>query len=89
MSNYQELLFIVFFIVAGMIILDANVGAYFLLKLAQVKLSFERLYWMIRIHPKNPITNYLAYRKYDKIAKELCEEYQSSTYISPEDRVDL
>jgi hypothetical protein len=89
MSIYQEVLFLVFFIIGGMIVLDANVGAYILLKLAQAKISIERVYWLIRLHPKNPITNYIQDRKMDKLAKELCEEYQSHTYIPPEDRVDL
>lgn len=89
MNNYQELLFIIFFVIGGMIVLDANVGAYILLKIEQAKINLRRSYWMIRLHPKNPITNYIMERKYRKISEELCEEYQSHTYIPPEDRVDL
>lgn len=89
MSIYQEMLFLVFFIIGGMIVLDANVGAYILLKIEEAQVNLRRVYWMIRLHPKNPITNYIMERKYKQMAKEMCEEYQSHTYIPPEDRVDL
>jgi len=36
---------------------------------------------MIRLHPKNPISNFMMNRKYDKIAKELEEEFRKKNEI--------
>lgn len=82
MSTYQEVLFLIFFIIAGMIVLDANVGTYILLKIQQAGINIQRMYWIIRLHPSNPITNYFYNRRLEKLTKEF-------SYIPPEDRVDL
>lgn len=73
-SNYYLSLFLVFFIIAFVFIIDRNVSDYFLLSLKVIKINIERLYWMIRLHPKNPITNFMMRRQYNKIAKELHKE---------------
>ena len=82
MSIYQEVLFLVFFIVGGMIVLDANVGTYILLKIQQAGINIQRAYWIVRLHPNNPITNYFHNKRLEKLTKEF-------THIPPEDRVDL
>jgi hypothetical protein len=40
-----------------------------------IKINTERMFWMIRLHPYNPITNLIMKLKYDKIAKELEKEF--------------
>jgi hypothetical protein len=40
-----------------------------------IKINIGRAYWMIRLHPKNPITNLMMRWEYDKIAKELEKEF--------------
>jgi hypothetical protein len=42
------------------------------------RLNIERMFWMIRFHPKNPITNLMMRWKYDKIAKELEKEFSQA-----------
>jgi hypothetical protein len=39
------------------------------------KLNIERMFWMIRLHPKNPITNLIKRWEYAKIARELQKEF--------------
>jgi hypothetical protein len=34
--------------------------------------------WMIRFHPRNPITNLMMKWKYDRIARELEKEFQEN-----------
>jgi hypothetical protein len=78
MTPFQSTLFIVFAVVAYMIIVDKNVGDYLILLLKIIKVNIERFYWMIRFHPKNPITNLIMKWKYDKLAKELQKEFDDS-----------
>ena len=75
---YSGLLFI-FFILAAMMLIDKNVADYFLLVLKIAKITLERYLWMIRFHPKNPITNFIMKRRYAKIAKELHKELTNSS----------
>ena len=58
-----------------MMILDPNVGEYLTLVFKMTKINIERVYWMIRLHPKNPITNLMMRWEYAKIARELEKEF--------------
>jgi hypothetical protein len=59
-----------------MISVDQNVARYIILLGKQIKIFFERLIYMIRYHPSNPISNYLLTRRSYKIAKELQKEFE-------------
>jgi hypothetical protein len=50
-----------------------------------IRVNIERVYWMIRLHPKNPITNLIMRWKYDKIAKELHAELIKNDKLSNAD----
>lgn len=54
-----------------MILLDNNVGVYFVLIFKIINVNMQRFFWMVRLHPKNFITTWLQNQKYDKIAREL------------------
>jgi hypothetical protein len=58
-------------------IVDKNVADYLTLVFKMTKMNIERMFWMIRLHPKNPITNMMMKWKYDQIARELERELQS------------
>lgn len=58
-----------------MMIMDPNVAEYLTLVFKMMKINVERVYWMIRLHPKNPITNLMMRWEYDKIARELQKEF--------------
>jgi hypothetical protein len=81
MNNYHYALFLIFSIIGVMIVLDANVADYIVLLTRIIKLNTERVFWMIRLHPKNPISNYMMNKKYNKLAKELEEEFRKKNEI--------
>lgn len=75
MNPFQSTLFIIFAILAYMIVVDKNVGDYLILLLKIIKVNIERFYWMVRFHPQNPITNLIMKWKYDKMAIDLEKEF--------------
>lgn len=77
MSPLNSTLLIIFAIVAYLVIVDKNVADYLTLVFQMMKINVERVYWMIRLHPKNPITNLMMRWKYDQIAKELEQEFNN------------
>lgn len=71
---YYLTLFLVFSIIAFMLIIDRNVSDYIILIFKMFKINVEKYFWMMKLHPKNPITNYMMKRRYTKIAEELHKE---------------
>jgi hypothetical protein len=77
MTPFQSTCAILFAILAYLILIDKNVADYLTLVFKMMRLNIERMFWMIRFHPKNPITNLMMRWKYDQIAKELEKELNS------------
>jgi hypothetical protein len=77
MTPFQSTCLILFAILAYLILTDKNVADYLTLVFKMTRLNVERMFWMIRLHPKNPITNLMMRWKYDQIAKELEKELNS------------
>jgi hypothetical protein len=77
MTPFQATVLIIFGVIGYMMVVDKNVADYLTLVFKMTKLNIERVYWMIRLHPKNPITNLIKRWEYDKIAKELQKEFDS------------
>jgi hypothetical protein len=71
MTHYQIILFTLFFLIATIMLLDRNVAEYFNLKLQIVGINLRRWYLMTKLHPRNPLTNYVMNRKMKTLAKEL------------------
>jgi hypothetical protein len=78
MTPFQSTCAILFAILAYLILTDKNVADYLTLVFKIVRLNIDRTLWMIRLHPKNPITNLMMRWKYDRIAKKLQEEMEHS-----------
>jgi hypothetical protein len=78
MTPFQSTCAILFAIIAYLMITDKNVADYLTLVFKMMKINVERMFWMIRLHPKNPITNLMMRWKYDKIAKELEKEFSQA-----------
>jgi hypothetical protein len=78
MTPFQSTCAILFAILAYLILTDKNVADYLTLVFKMTRLNVERMFWMIRFHPKNPITNLMMRWKYDKIAKELEKEFSQA-----------
>ena len=75
MTPFQSACVVIFGILAYLMLVDENVAVYLTLIFKIIKINTERMLWMIRLHPYNPITNLIMKLKYDKIAKELEKEY--------------
>jgi hypothetical protein len=78
MTPFQSTCLILFAILAYLILTDKNVADYLTLVFKITRLNIERMFWMIRFHPKNPITNLMMRWKYERIARELQEEMERS-----------
>ena len=75
MTPFQSACVVIFGILAYLMWVDENVAVYLTLIFKIIKINTERMFWMIRLHPYNPITNLIMKLKYDKIAKELEKEF--------------
>jgi hypothetical protein len=73
-ESYYLTIFLFFSIFGFIIAVDRNVSDYIILLFQLMKINIEKYYWMIKLHPKNPVTNYFMRRKYFKIARDLHEE---------------
>lgn len=78
MTPYQGILLIIFGVIGYAIIADENVAPYLTLVFKLIKINIERTYWMIKFHPRNPITNLLKRWEYDRLAKELQREFDDT-----------
>jgi hypothetical protein len=78
MTPFQSTCVIAFAILAYLILADRNVADYLTLIFRIVRLNIDRTLWMIRLHPKNPITNLMMRWRYDRIARELQKEMERS-----------
>lgn len=78
MTTTQSILLVIFGVVGYMIIVDKNVGDYLTLLFKMIFLNIERFFWMVRFHPRNPITNLLKRWEYDRLAKELEKEFNDT-----------
>lgn len=83
--TYYYIWFLVFAVIAYMIVVDPNVSRYILLLIEVLKVNISRIKWMIILHPRNPITNYMMNRRANKIAKEIQE---SLTRDTESDKID-
>jgi hypothetical protein len=77
MTTFQSTCVIIFVIIVYLIFTDKNVADYLTLVFKMTRLNIERVFWMMRFHPQNPITNLMMRWKYDKIAKELEKEFNN------------
>ena len=74
MTPFQSACVVIFGILAYLIWVDENIATYLTLIFKIIRINTERMLWMIRFHPKNPITNLMMKWKYDRIAKEMIKE---------------
>jgi hypothetical protein len=74
MTTYYYILFTIFAFIFYVMSIDSNVSTYLNIIFKLLKVNYEKLIWLIRFHPKNPITNLIMRFKYNKIAKDLHKE---------------
>lgn len=77
MTYFQSTLFIIFGIILYMMVVDKNVAQFIDLISKLFQNEITKRIWMIKNHPRNPITNLIKRREYDKIAEELMKEFDN------------
>lgn len=89
MNPVQSSLLIIFTILAYIIIIDENVATYLTLIFKIMRVNIERMLWMIRFHPRNPITNLMMKWKYERLARELQAEMEcKATQLNNAGKID-
>jgi len=68
-----------------LIMIDKNVADYIIIMFKLFKINFQRMLWMIKFHPQNPVTNLIKRFEYDKIAKELQKELYDKSIQNKKD----
>ena len=71
MNPVNSTLLIIFAVIGYLIVTDENVAKFLQLQLQVIQVNIKRYYLMAKLHPKNPITNWMMNRKYDKMEREL------------------
>ena len=74
MSYYIS--FLIFAVVAYLIVTDDSVAAAFDYVMRLLKLEYEKRKWWLLNNPRNPIVKYLMWRRALKLAKEIENEIQ-------------
>jgi hypothetical protein len=54
-NSYYYSLILVFSIICFIIVVDQNVSDYTILIFKLIKINIERVFWIIKLHPKNPM----------------------------------
>ena len=78
MMAYYYIWFAFFAFVAYFIVTDNSVARAFYMLTQLVKIQYEKIKWWFLHNPKNPIVNYLMWRRAYKLAKELQDELKSN-----------
>ena len=76
MTPFQSACVVIFGILAYLIWVDENIAVYLSLTFKVIKINTERMLRMIRLHPKNPITNLMMKWKYERLAREIQAEME-------------
>lgn len=76
MTPFQSACLVIFGILAYLMWVDENVAIYLTLIFKIMRVNTERMLWMIRFHPRNPITNLMMKWKYERLARELQAEME-------------
>jgi hypothetical protein len=77
MTSYY-IWFLVFAVVAYLIVTDNSVASAFYYVMKLLKANYERQKWWLLNNPRNPIVKYLMWRRAYKLAKELQRELESN-----------
>lgn len=75
-NSYYYGLFLIFVILAYLIVTDNSVATYFVLLQKFVKIKYQMLKWWILNDPRNPIVKYFMWRRSIRLAEELQKEFE-------------
>ena len=85
MYIYYNTLLAILTVIIFLIMIDRNVADYIIIIFKLLNINFQRMIWMIRYHPQNPITNLIKRFEYNKIAKELQKELNNVSIQNKKD----
>ena len=85
MYIYYNTLLAILTVIIFLIMIDRNVADYIIIIFKLLNINFQRMIWMIRYHPQNPITNLIKRFEYTKIAKELQKELNNVSIQNKKD----
>lgn len=72
--TYYYILFVVFAIIIYMMVVDENVTTSIDLLFRYFIIQCKRLWWMMRFHPKNPISKWIYERRIKRMIDKLQTE---------------
>ena len=73
--TFQYVCFIIFAVLAYLIVTDQSIAKFVVLISKIVNLQFEKFKWIVMHHPQTPWVRYLMWRQSIRIAKELEKEF--------------
>ena len=73
----QYIYLVVFFIIAYLIIADANIASACVYIFDIIKNKIKGKVWWMMNNPRNPVVKYLMWRRAMKMAKELEKEFRN------------
>jgi len=62
-------------ILVYMVVVDENISKYILLLWKILGINIRRFFWILWLHPENPIGRYIIWRTSFRIAKQLEQEF--------------
>ena len=69
--------YILFAVVAYLIVTDKSVAAAFYYVIALAKAYTQRQWWWLLHNPRNPVVKYMMWRRSEKLAQELMDEFKN------------
>ena len=69
-----------------LIITDESIAEFVYLTIGLLWINIKKRYYMVILHPYNPITNWLMERKTKKMADDLCREMKIGDYAPKSDK---
>jgi hypothetical protein len=75
--NFYYITLTIFAVAAYFIVTDESVAAAFFYVTRLAKAYTQRQWWWIIHNPRNPVVKYLIYRRSEKLAQELMDEFKN------------
>jgi len=75
--NSLHIYFVIFFCIGYLIVTDQSVAQAFYMLTQLARFQYKKTKWWILYNPANPIVKYLMWRRANKLAKELMDEYEN------------
>ena len=75
--DFHYILFAIFAVAAYFIVTDESVAAAFFYVTKLAKAYTQRQWWWLLHNPRNPVVKYMMWRRSEKLAQELMDEFKN------------